>query len=73
MGNGEALERDGENLSGSTEAKSGAASCYEVRVGRVGHADHTSVAFVWQMRWPEWSEPASYSQPSASGRASQDT
>ena len=67
------LREDGENLCSSIEAKSGAEVYYEVRVGRVGQADHTSVASVWQMRWPEWSEPASYSHPSATDRASQDT
>jgi hypothetical protein len=41
-------ERDGEKLSSSSSAKSGAQYRYEVRVGRVGQADHTSMLFVWQ-------------------------
>ncbi|OAG20914.1 hypothetical protein CC77DRAFT_91037 [Alternaria alternata] len=47
-GMGKFGERDGEKLSRSSPAKSGAQYRYEVRVGRVGQADHTSVLFVWQ-------------------------
>ena len=34
----------------SSEAKAEPGGYYEVRVGRVGQADHTSVPFVWQVR-----------------------
>jgi hypothetical protein len=51
-GMGKLGEEDGEKAVQATRvAKSGAGYRYEVRVGRVGQTDHTSVAFVWQAHW----------------------
>lgn len=66
-GMGKFGERDGEKLSGSSSAKSGAQCRYEVRVGRVGQADHTCVLFVWQAvgatalgNWPDMTGSSRY-------------
>lgn len=52
MGNGQVEGRMVKSCQAQLKRKAELRFCYEVRVGRVGQADHTCMAFVWRASEP---------------------